>query len=418
MRTTRYRLINAFAGLLLLIVGLLFFIRPARQLRASLYLLTGALLVIGLISLVSAIHQTRRAERPQGEWLRALIDLGAVGLLLWIGPRDVADLLPKLSAAWILGSGVMKLVIAVQSRQSGMRFWWATMLVGVLFLLMGALTLVNVFTRTLLVGATLGAMFTSAGAMMIIEFFQPVTSKNPVSGRFLVARAFAPNATLRMLRRLMQGSRLNPDQPDALGLEVLVHLADSRFDILFGHVDMAVGDTVWSFGNYDSSSGKLFNCVSDGLLVVAPKQKYIDYALDVEKKVLVGYHVQLSPEQQAKLRAYLERFVENSAPFTPVDLGKDERQTSDQASIISSYTGCACFKPKMRSFRTYFAIGTNCVRFVDEAIAAAGRARHHIAGVLLPGDYLSMLERELKKQDGFVVRRSVYGRALPEEIAP
>ncbi len=403
------KLISIPLGLLMIGMGVAFILRGAGELLPLIRLLTAALFVTGAVLLVKGIWNTIRQGKLTGEWGSALIDLGAATALLIIRPSALADALPFFAAIWVAGAGAMKLVLSWQYKQSGMTYWFVTALTGAVFLMLGVLLAVNGVTRTVLLGAAIGSLLVAVGGSTILEALFPERhGRLNLQDKFLFGRAFSPNSALQMIRGLVQDSKLNPDPLSRAPCEILVHLCDTRFDSLFGHVDITVGDTVYTYGNYDSFSNKLGGAVSDGLLAVMPRAPYIDYSLSHEKKVLVAYAVRFDGAQMKKLQAFLDGFTTGDQQFTPLALDKCPDGTQDSASLMQHFTKGSMFKPGNRLFRTYFAIGTNCVRFVDEAIARAGVARHHVAGVLMPGDYLSMLEKELKREGGFVTGRSVY----------
>ncbi len=403
------KLISIPLGLLLIAMGVGFVLRGAGELLPLIRLLTAALFATGAILLVKSLWNSIRQGKLSGEWGAALIDLGAAIALLVIKPSALAGALPVLAAIWVAGSGAMKLALSWQYKQSGMTYWFVTALTGAVFLVLGVLLVVNGVTRTVLLGMAMGALlFTMGGSTILEALFPERHGRLQLTDKFLFGRAFAPNSALQLIRGLVKDSKLNPDPLSHAECEIMVHLCDSRFDSLFGHVDMTVGDTVYTYGNYDSFANRLGGAVSDGLLAVMPRAPYIDYSLHHEKKVLVAYAVRFDEGELKKLRAFLSGFTTQDQQFQPLALDKCPDKTQDSASLMQYFTKGRMFKPGNRLFKTYFAIGTNCVRFVDEAFARAGVSRHHMAGVLMPGDYLSMLEKELKKPDGFVTCRSVY----------
>ena len=75
-------------------------------------------------------------------------------------------------------------------------------------------------------------------------------------------------------------------------LEIIIHLAESGTAI-FGHVDIAYNNKVYSYGNYNRHSRKLFNAIGDGIFMIADKDKYIDYMVKKQHRYLIVYGLDL-----------------------------------------------------------------------------------------------------------------------------
>lgn len=193
--------------------------------------------------------------------------------------------------------------------------------------------------------------------------------------------------------------------------EVFLHLSDEPGS-RFGHMDIAFGRLVYSYGCYDSSSHRFFDMFSDGVLVVSPREAYIDYCLKQEKKVLIGYPLLLDQEQEEVMKQKLREFKKDLRIWRPNSFHYkhgEKVDISDAASKLQLAVGSRFFKVRRRKFKTYFVLGTNCALLVDECIGALGVERiTPRVGIITPGACYRYFENALFHQRSIVAGRRVY----------
>lgn len=196
--------------------------------------------------------------------------------------------------------------------------------------------------------------------------------------------------------------------------EVFLHLFDGFS--AFGHMDFAFGDKAISYGCYDSSSHRLFGSISDGVLAVADREPYIDYCLRQEKKVLIGYQLLLTPEQEYHIAKKIDTFKDSLIPWDSDALvykrgkGRERKKKfNDPASLLQESVNTEFYKFKKGKFKTFFVLNTNCARLVDEIIGVLGIDRiTPPGGIVTPGACYRYFEDLLSKPDSIVVGRKVY----------
>ena len=59
-------------------------------------------------------------------------------------------------------------------------------------------------------------------------------------------------------------------------------------------------------------------------------------------------------------------------------------------------------------FKTYYALGTNCVKLVDTIVGKTGIDLIKVNGIITPGAYLDYLDRLYDRGDSIVVSRTLY----------
>lgn len=213
-------------------------------------------------------------------------------------------------------------------------------------------------------------------------------------------------------------------------LEIMVHLTTQGAN-KFGHVDIAIGDTVYTYGTYDSSTVKFMGFVAQGCFVTVPKIPYLKYCLDYQKKYVVGFGAQLSEIQLDSVRKKISEMMEWCVPLESeyekaVRENRDGSEYSDPASNIVRDLGGKVYTVEQGPFRRYFGINTNCVHVADWLLSESGIDAISFSSLCTPGAYYTMLNNMFLRKNTRVIRKTAYiyaaditeassGAALPEE---
>ena len=198
---------------------------------------------------------------------------------------------------------------------------------------------------------------------------------------------------------------------DRINIEILVHLTqDSN---MFGHVDIAVGDTVYSYGTYDETKLKLGGFIAQGTMIVVPKMPYLKYSLDCRKKYVVGFGVCMSEQQLATVRSRIEETLAGSEKLETeyeraVREGRDGSEYTDSASDVVRNCGGDVYTVNKGRFRSYFGINTNCVGFADWLLSESGIDAISFSSLRTPGAYYNMLDNMFRRSNTRVVRKIWY----------
>ncbi|MBQ3225914.1 MAG: hypothetical protein IJB48_02530, partial [Clostridia bacterium] len=149
--------------------------------------------------------------------------------------------------------------------------------------------------------------------------------------------------------------------------EVYLHLSEEKRS-RYGHMDFAFGNFVYSFGCYDDKSNRFFDLVSDGVLVISPREKYLDYCMREEKKILIGYPLLLSEEEEEELVGLLRAARRDVVVWHPEAETRGGSLLPSAASRLQKTVGAHFYKVRRNRFNNYFVLGINCSLFVDECI--------------------------------------------------
>ena len=197
-----------------------------------------------------------------------------------------------------------------------------------------------------------------------------------------------------------------------VNLEILVHLTTQGAN-KFGHVDIAMKDTVISYGTYDSSQDKMGGFVSQGTVIVVPKTTYLKFCLDYQKKYVIGFGASLSEKQYDAVQKRVDELLGYCEPFeskyeTAIKNGEDGSELKDPASNIVRDVGGKVYTVVSGPFRRYFGINTNCVHVADWLLSESGIDAISFSSLRTPGAYYAMLQGMFRRKNNRIVRKTVY----------
>lgn len=201
-------------------------------------------------------------------------------------------------------------------------------------------------------------------------------------------------------------------QEETPDLEVYVHVTDNGFGLL-GHMDIGFEGTLISYGNYDVESYKLNSVIGDGVFFLSPIASTIENYLSVEKNNLFVYGLKLNEQQKDEIRQTINHIVAKGYRWhTKIERenGFDHPQDyqEDYPSRLVYKTGAKFYKFRSGRFKTYFALGSNCVLLADSIIGRLGTDVLSMRGIITPGTYLAYLDKEYHKKGSMVVTRRFY----------
>lgn len=237
----------------------------------------------------------------------------------------------------------------------------------------------------------------------------------------IVLVALVPSGVLSKINDYLQGHEAfdaerdyNQVKDETLTAEVEVFVHTSDKNGLFGamgHVDVAYNGRVYSYGNYDVLSERLFGSVGDGILFSVPKDAYIEMCLHEENKTLFSYGLDLTPKQQKAFEDELNELMHLTVPFTPSAepiVDKNGVKEPMYLSYLKTQLGADVYKFTQSKFKTYFVLSTNCVLLADTLLGKTGTDVLSVKGFIAPGTYQEYLDREYERPNSMVISRKVY----------
>lgn len=128
-------------GILFLAIAVLAFVAPAKTLLVYTIWIGLGLFVAGI---VMTVYSLRNREEEGWGWTLAggILDL-VLGLLFILRPIESAGVLVLLLAVWLLISGIMTTVQSFELRKNGEGNWWVNLILGLLTIVASFLVLRN-----------------------------------------------------------------------------------------------------------------------------------------------------------------------------------------------------------------------------------------------------------------------------------
>lgn len=189
-------------------------------------------------------------------------------------------------------------------------------------------------------------------------------------------------------------------------IEVFIHVTKDGYGS-FGHVDLCIGDTVITYGNYDYSSYKLFDSIGDGVIIKAPRDEYVPFVIKDSQKTLFGFGLKLNEDQKKGVSDKLDSLMENVYEWIP-PLFVDDPAIDTYSARVKHSVNARFYKFNSGKFKTYFVATTNCVQLADQIIGSTGIDLLGINGIITPGTYYEYLNKEFASNCDMVISKNIY----------
>ena len=196
-------------------------------------------------------------------------------------------------------------------------------------------------------------------------------------------------------------------------IEVIIHLAKNG-SAAMGHVEIAFENKIYSYGNYNRHSRRLFDAIGDGIICIADKEKYIHYAIESKNRYLVIFGLSLTADQKRNVQKRIQDLISvNTVDYYPdlqlYEMGKIPYGDFDDMSSDLYKLANAKFKRITRGkHKKFFVLKTNCAMVVDYILGSLGKGVLAINGIITPGTYYDYLNKEFLITSSNVITRKVY----------
>lgn len=386
------------------------------------------LFIFGIIRLVTCLLDERYAA---GIVTVILSWAGAVALITIDTFFAHLTFIPSI----IVGSvsvliGLVRLAICINCIVNKVKGAWRNGFSSFFCCLFGILILVHPIANFDLLGLVTGFYLIFYAVTMFGDFFASVFSTDLKDSKLRRRTHFAvPNLITaiqpsRLIKKInksreegkIKGGMLIQQMDDGsdkdVNLEIMIHLTTQGMN-KFGHVDLAVGNKVYSYGTYDSDTVKFGGFVSQGTFIIVPKIPYLKYCLDYQQKYVIGFGAHLSDQQLESVQNNIRQFLDNCEPFEShyeraLKSGEDGSSFSDPASNLVRDVGGKVYTVTKGLFRRYFGVNINCVRAADLLLTDSGVDRLSFSGISTPGGYYSMLDNMFRRRNTRIFRKTFY----------
>jgi len=419
-------------GLALLVMGIIIIVQREVLLK-PLAIIGGAVLMLhGLMNLINFIskqgHITQK--RKKTFLLTAVVNI-TMGVIVLILPKLSFRIAVIIFALYILLNALSKLadfIILIINRQYR---GWLDFFAFLFFLTFSIILFVsNNSTNAFLL--TAGIYCIMYGASTLSDFVArvvPKKAKNAIKRKIRISlpvfiSTFIPLNTLRYINEYitvndqlpkLEGPEKEDNNPP--DIEVMVHVSNNGSGKI-GHLDFCIDGEVISYGNHDWSSHKFFAAFGDGILFTAEKERYIEFSVTHDRKMVFSYGFRLTPEQLSAVKSEIAKLKSLTVPWkAPFERAQEENPKTAKLTDYHDYcsklwfgTKAKFFKFKKGKFKTYSVLSTNCVLLTDTIIGKAGADIVFINGIASPGIYYDYLEKLYMSPDSAVISKKIYSR--------
>lgn len=412
---------NLISGIGIIILGLIITIGSTSMYTKVINLFVYVFLIFGLSKLLNFILNKKIVRNSQA--LFGIIINITLGFVMLLFPKIPLSILPIVFSMYLLFNSIVKFINYIISKEVNLKSRFKDLFFSLFFLCFSILFLFYPLEKLNLFIMIIGIYCILLGINRIFEFIIDVLSiqfKLKIKRKLkmslpVIFEAFIPKRALKSINKyidyLTSEEKTKEVESD---LKVFIHLSKYGFN-QFGHMDIMFEDKIYSYGNYDKSSQKLFTALGDGVLfTLNKKQKYIEFCINNSKKTIVEYGIKLTNTQKDKIRNELERVMLNTYSWKPLiiqDKIEDKNlEYKDYASKLYKATKAKFYKFKEGEYKTYFVLGTNCSYFADHLMKNYVFEVLKLVGIISPGTYYEYLEENYRKKNSKVVTKKIYSK--------
>lgn len=402
------------SGISVFVLGIIILLATPNDYYRFIYLTSAILIVLGFFHCLRAI--LKKGHRKD-YFVHFLIETGS-GIVILTFPNMPLNLMTLIFAIYLLITSMVYIINFLVLKKQ--KFDFKSLFLAFFCLLSGLFFLAAFYSKLTISNYLIAGYFIIWGISMIFNglidfFFKDINNPKIRVCLPAIIDCFIPNMWLNAVNKYYREEKKEPivdkktNQPH--DIEVFIHASHNGFNI-FGHVDVMFEGVLYSYGNYDGSSERFFTTIGDGVVFqTKDRDAYIRFCLKRCKKTLFVYGIRLNEKQKETIRATLKELNQRLVPWDPEFIHRplDKNAPSINLHVHQIYNEAKgdLFKFSSGTFKTYYVLGSNCVRFVDNIIGKNIDIMK-IVGFITPGTYLDYFEGEFKRASSNVVSKEIY----------
>ena len=404
-------------SVLLVIIGLLCIIASHRLVRLIHILLT-------LYFLVSTIFALIRLPKyhDHDALLRLIVGMGGTIITVFYSSLLVSTF-NILVGIYMILIALINFVDYYVRRKATSAGALSTLMAAVFSLVLGIVMMIFNSYDFYIIDLTIGIYFVLKGTSDLLRQIingLPSRVRNDFYARFSLSapvfmEALLPIVVYTSVKDLKDeyGCSIDDVQPiPPHSVEVWVHLNDHGFE-QFGHVDVAYGSTIYSYGAHDPLSREVAGSVGKGVLLVVDRAAFLRFCVESCETIL-SYTLQLNEENEELLKKRIETLMADSQIYDcllkrELDQGQPGK-AHDYASRVYAATHAKMYTFFKGPFRWYYVFKTNCVQLADYLLRNGQFFLIQSSGIITPGSYITYLTQELRSEQGYVSELKIYSK--------
>lgn len=428
MKQTNYMLYSSIIGLFFIVMGIVFLSNSLLSIKIVNFLLGVTFIVLGISYYVKALlAKLNIIEHLKKECkilsLRPIINI-VIGVLVISFPNVPISMIGIFTGIYCLASAIIRVINLINKVKDNLGNKLEDLILIPFFLALAVFFMFSPYMHVNVIVGVVGVYFILLG---LNHLFDALNEKLPDKQKDYLKRkvrimmpsfvsAFIPRIVLEEVNEyLTPSSKLNHSIPkyekikstQKPDLEVLIHVTKTGFGSM-GHMDLIINGKVISYGNYDSKSAYLFEALGDGVLFVADAKEYIPFVIKDTKKTLFAFGLKFNEEQLRRIYDCLNELGDQLKSWTPKPLSAEEEKDPPYIYRLKKEVPVSFYKFDSGTFKTYFVLGSNCVKIADTILGSAGTDVLEMNGIITPGVYYDYLNNEFKRNNSFVISKKIY----------
>lgn len=418
-------------GLFIVLTGFSLLIWERYTVYFLLYITAGLIGIYGVIQIIMTLLNYKDLKTRWDLVFQSIVGIVAIIFSLWLFSRTAISIqiLSYIIGGYQVIMGVINLIAYILLRANDVPDRFFKIVYAVVHIVMGFITISVTLTNDTVLNLLsiyiifIGFTYINDGRQAVIP--QETSKKVKRRMRFplpVIFQAFLPQRVIRKVNRFIE-DELNIDEqiikekrelnqqidPDHI-LKIHVSTGEEDLDRI-GHTNFVYKDTVYTYGNHDIDSRHIAMLIGDGVLAICDLESYMAYTMS-KGTTIIEYTIVLTDDQVNTLQSQLDGILNQLEPWEPVS----EKQWDSHAGNLLHYTNTKLYKFTEGKYKTYFALGTNCVMLTDNFIGISGLDLFPMVGVLTPGTYYDYLDKEYEKENTIVINRTVYNQKLHDYL--
>ena len=160
-----------FTSVVLLILGILLFIKSDDTIVAISYLVGGIIIILGVLALVNYFKKNEREFSTSFNIIYGIITI-VFGIFILSNPKMVASVIPFVIGACILIKSSFKIAYSIELKNHNIDFWKGALITSVISALVGVIMVFNPFKTSVIVFKIIGAAIIIYSVLDIVSSFQ------------------------------------------------------------------------------------------------------------------------------------------------------------------------------------------------------------------------------------------------------
>lgn len=403
-------------GIFYIIGGILTLIK-GKTIPIILILILGDLLLIRAVSTLITLF-FKKNKKLTNTFIFALLEI-FLGLFLLFKTKVALSFISVIFALYLLifaAINIIDLTIHLRNKISGKLAIIFNLTINMVFFF---LLITSPYQNIEIVITIISIYLILYGINNITDYLVellPISLKDKIKYHFyvplpIIIAAITPHQLVKKINNnlILQSNKKRNATDNIADLDIIIHLAESG-TATFGHVDIAYKNKIYSYGNYNRHSRRLFDSIGDGIFMIADKEKYIEYMTEKQHRYLIIYGINLNNNQKNLLEKTIENNIYKNTISWQCDLELSKNQEdnySDMSSELYKYCDASYKKVIKGVNKKFFVFKTNCTLVAETLIRPLGRAVLPISGIITPGTYYDCLEREYNKNNSNVISKHI-----------